>query len=81
MGMLRAEWAYLTRPGRIQALADRHLDMQWVSVDQIVTATDLPERAVRIDAIGRKLELLGLAEPTATPNDKRAGATTPSSSR
>ena len=81
MGMLRAEWAYLTRPCRIQALADRHLDMQWVSVDQIVTATDLPERAVRIDAIGRKLELLGLAEPTATPNDKRAGATTPSSSR
>ncbi len=81
MGMLRAEWAHLTRPGRIQALADRHLDMQWVSVDQIVTATDLPERAVRIDAIGRKLELLGLAEPTATPNDKRAGATTPSSGR
>ena len=79
--MLRAEWAHLTRPGRIQALADRHLDMQSVSVDQIVKATDLPERAVRIDVIGRKLELLGLAEPTATPNDKRAGATTPSYGR
>ena len=79
--MLRAEWAHLTRPGRIQALADRHLDMQSVNVDQIVKAADLPERAVRIDAIGRKLELLGLAEPTATPNDKRAGATTPSSGR
>ena len=52
-----------------------------VSVDQIVKAADLPERAVRIDAIGRKLELLGLAEPTATPNDKRAGATTPSYGR
>ena len=81
MGMLRAEWAHLTRPGRIQALADRHLDLQMVSVDQIVKAADLPERAVRIDAIGRKLELLGLAEPTATPNDKRMGATTPSSGR
>jgi len=79
--MLRAEWAHLTRPGRIQALADRHLDMQSVNVDQIVKAADLPERAVRIDAIGRKLELLGLAEPTATPNDKRAGATTPTSGR
>ena len=81
MVMLRAEWAHLTRPGRIQALADRHLDMQMVNVDQIVKAADLPERAVRIDAIGRKLELLGLAEPTATPNDKRMGATTPSSGR
>ena len=79
--MLRAEWAHLTRPGRIQALADRHLDMQMINVDQVVKAADLPERAVRIDAIGRKLELLGLAEPTATPNDKRAGATTPSSGR
>ena len=79
--MLRAEWAHLTRPGRIQALADRHLDMQMINVDQVVKAADLPERAVRIDAIGRKLELLGLAEPTATPNDKRTGATTPSSGR
>ena len=79
--MLRAEWAHLTRPGRIQALADRHLDMQMINVDQVVKAADLPERAVRIDAIGRKLELLGLAEPTATPNDKRTGVTTPSSGR
>jgi hypothetical protein len=81
MGMLRAEWAHLIRPGRVQALADRHLEMQAVGVDQVVLASDLPDRAARVDAIGRKLELLGLAEPTATPNDKRTGATTPSSGR
>jgi hypothetical protein len=81
MGMLRAEWAHVIRPGRLQALADRHLEMQAVGVDQVVKASDLPERAARVDAIGRKLEMLGLSEPTATPNDKRMGATTPSSSR
>jgi cell division protein FtsL len=78
MGMLRAEWAHLTRPGRLQTLADRHLDLQAVGVDQVVKVSDLPERAARVDAIGRKLELLGLAEPTATPNDKKLGSTTPS---
>ena len=81
IGMLRAEWAHVTRPGRLQALADRHLDMQAVGVDQVVKAADLPERAARVDLIGRKLEMLGLAEPTATPNDKKMGATTPSSGR
>ena len=81
ISMLRAEWAYLTRPGRVQALADRHLEMQTISVDQIVKATDLPERSARVDAIGRKLEALGLSEPTATPQAQRAGTTTPSSSR
>ncbi len=81
IGMLRAEWAHVTRPGRLQALADRHLEMQAVAVDQVVKAADLPERAARVDAIGHKLELLGLAEPTATPNDKKSGATTPTSGR
>jgi cell division protein FtsL len=81
MGILRAEWAHLTRPGRVQALADRHLDMQAVSVDQVVKASDLPERVARVDTIGRKLELLGLAEPTFAPNDKKQGATAPASNR
>jgi cell division protein FtsL len=79
--MLRAEWAHLTRPGRIQALADRHLEMQAVGADQVVKASDLPERAARVDAIGRKLELLGLGEPTATPGDKKPGSTTPAAVR
>jgi cell division protein FtsL len=79
--MLRAEWAHLTRPGRVQALADRHLDMQAVGVDQVVKASDLPERAARVDAIGRKLELLGLADSAATPGDKKPGSAAPASIR
>jgi hypothetical protein len=80
---LRAEWAHLIRPTRIQALADQHLDMKQLSVDQIVQVTDLPDRAPKVDSIGRKLELLGLSEPTNTPrNDTngakvRSGAATP----
>ena len=67
INMLRAEWANLTRPGRIQALADKFLDIQPVALNQIVKADALPDRARRIDAIGHKLEELGLGEPTATP--------------
>jgi cell division protein FtsL len=69
IGTLRAEWAHLTRPERIQALADKFLDLQAVALNQIVRAEALPGKAPRVDAIGRKLEALGLAEPTNTPGD------------
>ena len=69
IGTLRAEWGHLTRPERIQALADRFLDLQPVALNQIVRAEVLPGKAPRVDAIGRKLEALGLAEPTNTPGD------------
>lgn len=75
IGTLRAEWAHLTRPERVQALADKFLDLQPVALNQIVSADALPGKAPRIDAIGRKLEALGLAEPTNTPVDiNTAGA-------
>ncbi len=82
--MLHAEWARLARPQRVQALADRHLDLQTVTVDQIVKAGDLPDRAAKVDMIGRKLEALGMAEPTTTPRDDRGPPTrsaTPAPSR
>ena len=82
ISMARAEWAHLSRPTRMQALADRHLDLVNITVDQVVKVSDLPDRAARVDTIGRKLESLGLAEPTATPRDERTGASrsvTPSS--
>jgi hypothetical protein len=80
IAVLRAEWAHLTRPTRIQALADQHLDLKQLTMDQIVQVTDLPDRAPKVDSIGRKLELLGLLEPTNTPRDDQTApkrATTP----
>jgi hypothetical protein len=82
ISMARAEWAHLSRPTRMQALADQHLDLVNITVDQIVKVSDLPDHAARVDTIGRKLESLGLSEPTATPRDERAATSrsvTPSS--
>lgn len=79
INMLRAEWAHLIRPERIQALADKFLDLQPLALSQIVKADALPDRAARIDAIGHKLEELGLGEPTATPGDTDAFDSTRSS--
>ena len=72
IGMLKADYAWLSRPGRVQQLADRHLDLQNFSIDQIAKPGDLPDRSPRVDAIGRKLEALGLTDIT-TPRDERAG--------
>ncbi len=79
IGILRADWASLTRPERVQALADKLLDLQPLKLDQIVKVDALPDKAQRADAIGRKLEDLGLAEPTNTPSDVAGASTTPSS--
>lgn len=80
---LKAEWAILTRPDRLAALADHGLGLQRLALDQIVQATDLPDPPPKVDSIGRKLDALGLGVPTATPSDKSAGgsAATPSSAR
>jgi len=75
INMLRAEYAFLTRPDRLQALADKQLEMQPLSLHQIIKASDLPEAAPKIDSIGRKLESLGFSGPTATPSSGVTGAT------
>ena len=78
IAVLQAEWAHLTRPTRIQSLADQHLDLKQLTVDQIVQVTDLPDQPPRQDSIARKLELLGLGDATSTPRDARStSATTP----
>ncbi|MGA7383684.1 MAG: hypothetical protein WBW81_02980 [Methylocella sp.] len=69
---LRAEWAHLARPERIQALADRFLNLQPIALNQIVQAEALPGKAPRFDAIGRKLEALGLGIPANSPGDANA---------
>ncbi len=40
--VLRAEWSYLTRPERLQILAERHLDLVALKASQIATFDDLP---------------------------------------
>ncbi len=78
LATLRAEWSHLTRPERIQALADKFLDLQPTGLRQIVSADALPARTARTDGIGDKLEALGLSEPTNTPSDGAAAPATPS---
>ena len=79
IAVLKAEWAHLTRPMRIQSLAAQHLDLKQLTVDQIVRVADLPDQPPKQDSIGRKLELLGLGDATNTPREGRntAAATTP----
>ena len=76
MQQLIEDWA--ARAPRLQALSDRHLDLQPFSVTQVVRMADVPKRGPKLDAIGRKLEDLGLGLPTETPADRKTGgATTP----
>ena len=75
INLLRAEYAHLIRPDRLQDLADKQLDMQPLALNQIVKADDLPERQPKVDSIGRKLESLGLLGQSATPNAGITGAT------
>ena len=81
IGLLRADWAHLTRPERVQALAEKLLDTQSLALNQIVKVDALPDKAARIDTIGRKLADLGLSEPTSTPGDTNADSATPSTSK
>ena len=78
IGLLRADWGHLTRPERIQALAEKLLPLQPMALNQIVQVEQLPEKAKQSDQIGHKLEDLGLAESTATPGDSAADSATPS---
>lgn len=77
IAVMRAEWQHLSRPDRLQALAERHLELQPLAVAQIVRFGDLPEPQAKVDSIGRKLEALGLGP---TPQGGTGDARTPSSS-
>jgi cell division protein FtsL len=75
INVLRAEYAHLTRPDRVQAIADGPLGMVPLALNQIVKADELPERAAKVDSIGQKLEALGLIGEAATPPSGVTGAT------
>lgn len=72
IAVMKAEWALLTRPDRLQRLADQSLNLQPMTTFQLGKLSDLPQRPPKSDAIGMKLEAL-IREPTATPKDKRPG--------
>ena len=73
INLLRAEYAHLVRPDRLQALADKQLDMQPLALNQIVKADDLPEAGAegRFDRpqarIARPSRRLGDAERRRQP--------------
>ena len=73
VSLLKADYAWLARPGRIQQLSERHLELQNLNIDQIVKASELPERVAKGDVIARKLEALGISDLMPTPGP----ATTP----
>lgn len=78
IAVLRAEWTYMTRPERIQQLADAYLPgMKQVEATQVVAAQALPERSPRVDSIGQKLDSLGLSMPATPPVAGGASTTTP----
>jgi hypothetical protein len=85
VAVLRAEWQLMTRPDRMQAAVDKHLDLEPMGVQHLARYSELPARAAKGDEIGRKLELLGLgltpggATPAAAPPATRVadGARTP----
>jgi cell division protein FtsL len=51
--LLKAEWSSLTRPERLQRLAEQTLGMKRIEPDQFVTAAEMPARVealVTVDA-------------------------------
>ncbi|MDR4307662.1 hypothetical protein IHQ68_13640 [Chelatococcus sambhunathii] len=72
---LKAEWAILARPDRIQALAAKHLDLKPMTREQSIQLASLPSRPAPVDEIGKKLEALGLmGEDASIAVDKEPSA-------
>ena len=79
IGMLKAEWAHSRVPSEYSLWPISSSICSPSALNQIVSPEALPDRGMRVDEIGRKLEALGLAEPTNTPHDgNTAGSVTPS---
>jgi hypothetical protein len=79
---LHGEWQAVSSPARLQILADKYLDLVPLNVRRTaVSPAELPRKQADGDEIGRKLEALGLAEPTTTPLGRGPGGSTPTGSR
>jgi len=60
IAILKAEWQFLSKPERIQQLSDKYLPLQPMTATQIIRPDELPDRKAPADAIGEKLEDLGI---------------------
>ncbi|MDO9412058.1 MAG: hypothetical protein Q7T81_05730 [Pseudolabrys sp.] len=77
---LRAEWARLDTPDRIQGLAERHLKLKAILPTQIDTFDALPERPVPLPAVADPIANIIAPDTTgsiAKPGQKPAPKTTP----
>src|SRR6204780_5189121 len=81
ISLLRAEYAHLARPDRIQALADPKLALQSLALSQIASIDELPDAQLKIDSIGRTLESLGFTADNSTPPATAADSTPPARGR
>ncbi len=77
INVLRVEWAFLTRPERVQKLAERYLELEPLSLAQIDSFASLPERLPHADTIGDKIDLLGLGVASTPSADPAAAPATP----
>ena len=77
INLLRAEFAHLARPDRIQALADSKLGLEPLALSQIARIEELPVAQPKVDSIGRTLESLGFTADNSTPAVTAADSTPP----
>lgn len=79
INVLKAEWQHITKPQRLQPLAERHLDLQPMQPAQIVRVVDLPKRKERNDAIAEKIDqlLTGTITPGNAAGKPVSGGRTP----
>lgn len=68
IAILKAEWQLLNRPQRLEALAQRYLDLKPVKSTQIARVQDIPERKAPVDHIGAKLDSLGITGSIPAPD-------------
>jgi len=78
IAVLRAEWARLDTPGRIQGLADRHLALQPVKPAQFDKLEHLPERPAAAEPPAGK-DLIGAA--VLSPGPDTTGSVLPPARR
>jgi cell division protein FtsL len=79
IAMLKAKWEHVSRPERIEALANQFLTLQQPSLRQIVPITALPDKAANVGAVTAKPNVpeSETTDEDTPRNPHMAGETTP----